>query len=250
MASLNVDAGSRSNVNESFRSVSYADSSVAGSSKAAPSISGASTTSTVVPPPHLAPRIPASDSKNVTFATALKEQTSSPGSVASSSALPPHLRAAAAKAQIKKAAVGSEASDNISQMSGYSRSNSAAESSQAAASRSSQWGQGRSGSSYQSELGSTAGSISTATTVREEKAREAERRKVVYNAWDPKGKQHSNVKQPTVVSSSGVSTSSTYDRPVNNTPMSYSERVKGPVTEPECRGNSKWPKASEVSIDL
>lgn len=238
MAGLSITAPEHGSV----RSISYSERSVASSCKGAPSVSGAST-NTIAPPPHLAPRIQGVDSRNVTFAAALKNQSSSPGSV-SSTALPPHLRSAAASAQVKKQATTSDASDNLSQMSGYSGSSFAA--SQATRDRSLQWGQGRSGSSYQSGLGSSA-SISTATTVREGKAQEAKLRQIPYNAWDPKGKKHAIIKEPTVASS-GASSASTNDRHVDSDPMNQSKWLTTPVPEPECRGNGKWPKASEVSV--
>lgn len=100
-----------------------------------------------------------------------------------------------------------------------------------------------------------AASISTATTVRQEREEKSKSQQVSFNAWDSRGHQHSAIKSPTVMSSS-TSTVSTgepegekqSDRGVDSGPFVHGEWPTITMKEPESRSKgSKWPKASEVS---
>lgn len=95
------------------------------------------------------------------------------------------------------------------------------------------------------------GSISTASTVRKDREEAARARQVTYNAWDPSGKKHQAIKNPTVMSSSGASALSSADKSEYSNPNLVGDwsDVSGALTaEPATRGGkSKWPKSSEVS---
>lgn len=84
---------------------------------------------------------------------------------------------------------------------------------------------------------SSSASISTATTVRQEKEEAKKSRQVVFNAWDPTGKQVRAVKNPTVVSSPAASIRETTS--VNNS-------ESAPMPKSRTRGKN-WPTAEEVS---
>ncbi|KAK5989291.1 hypothetical protein PT974_10804 [Cladobotryum mycophilum] len=85
------------------------------------------------------------------------------------------------------------------------------------------------------------GSVSTATTLREEKENEKYRR-VAFNAWDSSGRKHHGIKAPTTatVSSSSVSGES----------GDLGWEASGPINQPVIRatGKAKWAKASECRI--
>ncbi|EEU42643.1 uncharacterized protein NECHADRAFT_84098 [Fusarium vanettenii 77-13-4] len=98
------------------------------------------------------------------------------------------------------------------------------------------------------------GSISTASTVRKDREETAKARQVQYNAWDPAGKKHQAIKNPTVMSSSGASALSSADKSEysNSNPNligDWSDVPNALEAEPATRGgNSKWPKSSELRI--
>lgn len=75
-------------------------------------------------------------------------------------------------------------------------------------------------------------------------------RQVQYNAWDPTGKKHQAIKNPTVMSSSGASALSSADKSEYSNPNligDWSDVPNALEAEPATRGgNSKWPKSSEV----
>ncbi|KAF7554788.1 hypothetical protein G7Z17_g2682 [Cylindrodendrum hubeiense] len=96
---------------------------------------------------------------------------------------------------------------------------------------------------------SSAGSISTATTVRKDKEEREKSRLIPFNAWGPTGIQYQGIKEPT---DSSIS-SATSDKPGSNANIHDDPNVIGewdsaPVEEPQPRGNGRWPKASESRI--
>ncbi|RSL69997.1 hypothetical protein CEP54_001964 [Fusarium duplospermum] len=97
-----------------------------------------------------------------------------------------------------------------------------------------------------------AGSISTASTVRKDREEATKARQVQYNAWDPTGKKHQAIKNPTVMSSSGASALSSADKSEYSNPNLIGDwsDVSGALdAEPATRGgSSKWPKSSELRI--
>ncbi|KAM5350470.1 hypothetical protein ACJ41O_006975 [Fusarium nematophilum] len=95
--------------------------------------------------------------------------------------------------------------------------------------------------------GSAAGSVSTATTVRNEQLLAANSRKIPYNAWDSAGNQHRAAKQPTVVSST-ASASSIAENSNKDTNLIGDWNMPAPQESQVPEGRGKWPKASEVRI--
>ncbi|KAF4999795.1 hypothetical protein FGRMN_2175 [Fusarium graminum] len=88
---------------------------------------------------------------------------------------------------------------------------------------------------------SITGSISTATTVRNEKANQ----QIQYSGWDNEGKKHQVIKNPTVMSSSASAISTTDNKSDSNIIGEWDNIATAP--EPELR-KSKWPKSSELRI--
>ncbi|KAG8673574.1 hypothetical protein FPOAC2_07021 [Fusarium poae] len=96
--------------------------------------------------------------------------------------------------------------------------------------------------------GSTTGSISTATTLRKDQEEIIASRKINYNAWDSQGAHHRASKNPTEASSTASVTSSSSKTDQDPNLIGDWDNVPDlPVAQmPQTRGNSKWPKASEL----
>ncbi|KAF5654954.1 hypothetical protein FHETE_11244 [Fusarium heterosporum] len=93
------------------------------------------------------------------------------------------------------------------------------------------------------QQGSITGSISTATTVRDEKA--TTNRQIQYSGWDNEGKKHQVIKNPTVMSDSASAMSTNDNKSDSNIIGEWDNIATAP--EPELR-KSKWPKSSELRI--
>ncbi|KAM0352965.1 hypothetical protein ACHAPU_001849 [Fusarium lateritium] len=96
----------------------------------------------------------------------------------------------------------------------------------------------------QESMGSIAGSISTATTIRNEK-KAVVNRQIHHSGWDNEGKKHQVIKNPTVMSSS-ASAMSTENKSDSNIIGEWGN-TDAPEPEPELR-KGKWPKSSELRI--
>jgi hypothetical protein len=104
--------------------------------------------------------------------------------------------------------------------------------------------------------GSITGSISTATTLRNEKKEVATTRQITFNAWDNGGQKHRAIKNPTVMSSSTSAASAAGENQSGSNAIGETENGSNivgdwdnipPAPEPQVRKGSKWPKSSEVS---
>lgn len=105
--------------------------------------------------------------------------------------------------------------------------------------------------------GSITGSISTATTLRNEKEEITTTRQITFNAWGNDGQKHRAIKNPTVMSSSTTTESATGENQSDSNAIGETEtgsNIVGdwddipPAPEPQVRKGGKWPKSSEVSI--
>ncbi|KAF7563131.1 hypothetical protein G7046_g1029 [Stylonectria norvegica] len=212
----------------------------------AQSVSGESVTSgaTNSLPPHLAAlhagaptmRAPSTTGSMAEVVQDKKKEKSS----ANYMAFPPHLRPAMESAQAKKQAAELE---SASQRSEASHSTSVTSSSQ----EPSQNGDFAPLKFQQDAISS----VSTATTIREDRERAAKSRQIPFNAWDPTGNQHSNVKQPTVGSSrtSTLSGSEFNEKSGESWKENLDNDDEWTTVEPvKTRGRSKWPTKSEVRI--
>ncbi|KAM0213568.1 hypothetical protein ACHAPA_003874 [Fusarium lateritium] len=97
--------------------------------------------------------------------------------------------------------------------------------------------------------GSITGSISTATTLRNEKKEVTTSRQITFNSWDSDGRKHRAIKSPTVMSSSTSAASASATGETEN-----GSNIVGdwggipPAPEPQVRKGGKWPKSSELRI--
>ncbi|KAK7424259.1 hypothetical protein QQX98_000527 [Neonectria punicea] len=93
-------------------------------------------------------------------------------------------------------------------------------------------------------------SVSTATTVREDKEKQEKSRQIPFNAWDRAGRQHQVVKDPTnSFHSSAASSKSNSKLRVHDDPNVIGEWDFTLVELPETRGGKGgWAKASECRI--
>ncbi|KIL88817.1 hypothetical protein FAVG1_08066 [Fusarium avenaceum] len=105
--------------------------------------------------------------------------------------------------------------------------------------------------------GSITGSISTATTLRNEKEEVTTTRQISFNAWGNDGQKHRAIKNPTVMSSSISTESVTGENQSDSNAIGEAEtgsNIVGdwddipPAPEPQVRKGSKWPKSSELRI--
>ncbi|SPJ81600.1 uncharacterized protein FTOL_09005 [Fusarium torulosum] len=105
--------------------------------------------------------------------------------------------------------------------------------------------------------GSITGSISTATTLRNEKKEVATTRQITFNAWDNGGQKHRAIKNPTVMSSSTSAASAAGEDHTGSNAIGETENGSNivgdwdnipPAPEPQVRKGGKWPKSSEVRI--
>jgi hypothetical protein len=104
--------------------------------------------------------------------------------------------------------------------------------------------------------GSITGSISTATTLRNEKKEVTAARQITFNAWDKDGQKHRAIKNPTVMSSSISAASAAGENQSDSKAIGETENGSNivgdrddipPAPEPQVRKGGKWPKSSEVS---
>jgi hypothetical protein len=104
--------------------------------------------------------------------------------------------------------------------------------------------------------GSITGSISTATTLRNEKKEVTTTRQITFNAWGNNGQKHRAIKNPTVMSSSTSTESVTGENQSDSNAIGENENGSNivgdwdnipPAPEPQVRKGGKWPKSSEVS---
>ncbi|KAM0234391.1 hypothetical protein ACHAP5_010079 [Fusarium lateritium] len=97
--------------------------------------------------------------------------------------------------------------------------------------------------------GSITGSISTATTVRNEKMEATTSRQIAFNSWDSDGRKHRTIKSPTVMSSSAsVESASATGGTENGSNIVGDWGGIPPAPEPQVRKGGKWPKSSELRI--
>ncbi|KAJ4267280.1 hypothetical protein NW762_003384 [Fusarium torreyae] len=102
---------------------------------------------------------------------------------------------------------------------------------------------------FQQRTVSVGSSVSTATTVRKEQQEAVAVRQISYNAWDPKGQKHKAIKNPTVMSSSVSAVSIAGDDDRDSNVIGDWENIPH-APEPQLRGDSKWPKSSELRIPM
>ncbi|KAF4971749.1 hypothetical protein FSARC_1548 [Fusarium sarcochroum] len=101
----------------------------------------------------------------------------------------------------------------------------------------------------QGTVGSTAASVSTATTIRKDQEEAVAARQISFNAWDSKGQKHKGIKNPTVMSSSASAVSTAGDNDHDSNVIGDWENIPS-APEPHVRGGSKWPKSSELRIPM
>ncbi|KAF4444253.1 hypothetical protein F53441_11197 [Fusarium austroafricanum] len=98
----------------------------------------------------------------------------------------------------------------------------------------------------QSSASSSAGSISTATTVRQGREEAAAGRRIMYNAYDPTGQRHTVIRNPTVASGSASTTSAVYENDADSNIGSENNAPAPEVSYPS--SGSRWPRSSELRI--
>ncbi|KAM0554786.1 hypothetical protein ACHAPJ_006858 [Fusarium lateritium] len=102
---------------------------------------------------------------------------------------------------------------------------------------------------FQQRTVSGGSSVSTATTVRKGQQEVVATRQISYNAWDSKGQKHKAIKNPTVMSSSVSAVSTAGDDDRDSNVIGDWENIPH-APEPQLRGDSKWPKSSELRIPM
>ncbi|KAH7165456.1 hypothetical protein EDB81DRAFT_253668 [Dactylonectria macrodidyma] len=95
---------------------------------------------------------------------------------------------------------------------------------------------------------SSAGSISTATTVRKDREEREAARRIPFNAWGPNGQQYQGIKDPTVSTLSSRASETSASTTNSSKSKVMGDRGSAPNSSPQTRGKGNWPKASECRI--